>query len=106
MFDNDLNCDLAYAWSLPAHPIFERKMELIAVAIDKVALSPLCDYPSCQVFYFKCKIHDIVQVSDIIMFTIKIHLIIFSGTYCNLLPASGGSIISQVPQQCGIGRSQ
>jgi len=78
MFNDDLNHDLAYAWSLPAHPIFERKMKLIAAAIDEVMKSPLHDYPSCQVFYFKCKICDVIQVSNIIMFAIKIHLMIFS----------------------------
>ena len=67
-FDDDFKCDIVYAWSLPAHPTFKRKMKLIAVAIDEAVLSPLYDYPSCHVFYFKCKICDVVQVSDIIMF--------------------------------------
>ena len=77
-FDDDLKRDLVYAWSLPAHPTFKRKMKLIAVAIDEAVLSPLYDYPSCHVFYFKRKIRDVIRVSDIIMFSIKIHLIIFS----------------------------
>ena len=77
-FNNDLDHDLAYMWSLPPHPTFERKIELIAVAIEKVALSPLHNYPTCQVFYFKCKICDIIWVSDIVMFAIRIHLIVFS----------------------------
>jgi hypothetical protein len=78
MFDDDLKCDLAYAWSLPAHPTFEKKMQLITVAIDEASLSPLHDYPSCHVFYFKRKIRDIVRVSNFIMFAIIIPLIIVS----------------------------
>ena len=77
-FNDNLDHDLAYVWSLPPHPTFERKMELIVVAIDEAALSPLHNYPTCQVFYFKHKICDIIRVSDIVMFAIRIHLIVFS----------------------------
>ena len=75
-FDDDLKHDLDYAWSLSAHPTFEKKMKLIAVAIDDAVISPMHGYPNCQIFYFKHKIRDVVQVSNIV-FSLKTHLIRF-----------------------------
>jgi hypothetical protein len=63
-FDDKLRDNFLYAWSLPTHPTFERKMVLIKAAIDEAAASPPLDYPRCWVFYFMCKIHDAVQVSS------------------------------------------
>jgi hypothetical protein len=69
-------------------------MKLIAAAIDEVALSPLHDFPNCQIFYFKRKICDVVQVRNII-FAMKIHLIIFFqeriGIYCVQVEAASST---------------
>ena len=62
-FDKELRDDFIYAWSLPTHPTFERKMAVIKAAIDEAAASPHHDYPRCRVFYFTRKIHDAVRVS-------------------------------------------
>jgi len=62
-FDDELKDDFIYAWSLPPHPTFERKMMLIQAAIDKATASPPYDYPRSCVFYFTCRIHEAVRVS-------------------------------------------
>jgi len=65
-FDNELRDDFLYAWSLPTHPTFERKMADIKAAIDKAAASPHGlhhDYPRSRIFYFTRQIHDAVRVS-------------------------------------------
>ena len=64
IFDDDLCRDLAYAWSLPTHPTFERKIELIKAAIDDAITSPLQVYPpASQVLYFMRKIREVIRVS-------------------------------------------
>jgi hypothetical protein len=64
-FDPELKDDFIYAWSLPLHPTFERKMALIGAAINKAAASPPYDYPQSRVFYFTRKIHEAVRVSSL-----------------------------------------
>jgi hypothetical protein len=66
IFDDNLYYDLDYAWSLPIHPTFKQKIELIKAAIDKAMRSPLQDYPAAasQVLYFMCKIREVVRVSN------------------------------------------
>jgi len=60
--DDDLKHALAFVWSLPPHPTFERKMAIIKAEIDKAASGP-CNYPRCWIFYFVHKIGDAVRVS-------------------------------------------
>jgi hypothetical protein len=62
-FDDELKVDFIYAWSLPTHSTFERKMACIQAAINEAAASPPYDYPRCRVFYFMRKIHEAVRVS-------------------------------------------
>jgi len=67
IFDHNLIRDLAYAWSLPTHPTFEQKIELIKAAIDDAITSPLplqVHAPVSQVLYFMHKIREVVRVSD------------------------------------------
>ena len=61
--DNDLKDALAFAWSLPPHHTFERKMASIQAAIDEAAASSPWDYPRCHIFNFVCKIGEAVRVS-------------------------------------------
>jgi hypothetical protein len=64
-FDHNLIYDLAYAWSLPSHPTFERKIGLIKAAIDDAITSPLQVYPPVSlVLHFMCRIREAVHVSD------------------------------------------
>ena len=70
-FDDDLKHDFAFAWSLPPHPTFKRKMVIIKAAIDEAASGP-CDYPRCRIFYFVWKISDAVRVSR--LFSKPLHL--------------------------------
>jgi len=62
-FDDELKDDFIYAWSLPSHPTFERKMTLIQAAINEAAASPPYDYPQSRVFHFTRRIHEAVRVS-------------------------------------------
>ena len=62
-FDDNLNQDLAYAWSLPTHPTFERKMALIKAVIDKAVASPPYEYPRSRVLYFTRHVRQAIRVS-------------------------------------------
>jgi hypothetical protein len=62
-FDDDLKHDFAFAWSLPPHPTFERKMASIKVAVDEAVASGPWDYPRCRIFNFVRRIGDAVRVS-------------------------------------------
>lgn len=64
IFDDNLYRDLDYAWSLPVHPTFEQKIELIKAAIDEAIRSPRQDNPASQVLYFTRKIREVVRVSN------------------------------------------
>lgn len=69
-FDRDLCRDLDYAWSLPTHPTFEQKIELIKAAIDDAIRSPSplqVHAPASQVLYFMRKIREVVRVSDVLL---------------------------------------
>lgn len=62
-FDDELKDNFIYAWLLPMHPTFERKMACIQAAINEATASPPYDYPQSRVFYFTRKIHEAVRVS-------------------------------------------
>jgi len=70
--DNDLKDALTFAWSLPSHPTFKRKMASIKAAVDEAAAFSPWDYPRCRIFNFMCKIGEAVRVS--LLFSKAFHL--------------------------------
>jgi hypothetical protein len=63
-FDDDLNNNIAYAWTLPTHLTFERKMADIKSAMDEAAMLPPSEYARSQIKYFTTKIREVVRVSN------------------------------------------